>query len=177
MKRQESHVRSILKGITWRFLATGTLILIVYLVEGTIATALKVGGIEFFLKLFIYYAHERGWNLYLQGKEQTPKISLFKTISWRIMASTTTFVIAYFVLTNNGGGMESKAFTVVGIEFVAKFIIYYLHERTWQLVPSGFFRRLLRRVTGNKRQETRDEGRETRENPQAGTRNSQTRNT
>jgi len=150
MKRQESHVRSILKGITWRFLATGTLILIVYSVEGSIATALTVGSIEFFLKLFIYYGHERGWNLYLQGREQTPKISLFKTISWRFVASTTTFMIAYFVLTSNGEGMESKAFTVVGIEFVAKFVIYYLHERAWQLVPPGFFRRLLRRVTGKK---------------------------
>lgn len=154
MKKQESHVRSILKGITWRFLATGTLILIVYLVEGTISTALKVGGIEFFLKLFIYYAHERGWNLYLQGREQTPKISLFKTISWRVVASSTTFVIAYFVLTNNGEGMENKAFTVVGIEFVAKFVIYYLHERAWQTVPPGFFRKLLRRIRGGKPQTT-----------------------
>ena len=165
MKRQESHVRSILKGISWRFLATGTLILIVYLVEGTISTALKVGGIEFFFKLFIYYAHERGWNAYLQGKEQTPRISLFKTISWRFVASTTTFVIAYFVLTGNGEGMENKAFTVVGIEFVAKFVIYYLHERAWQLVPPGFFRKLLRRVTGNKKKlET--------QNPQLPTHNS-----
>ena len=154
MKRQESHVRSILKGITWRFLATGTLILIVYLVEGSITTALTVGSIEFFFKLFIYYAHERGWNLYLQGREQTPKVSLFKTISWRFVASATTFIIAYFVLTGKGDGMENKAFTVVGIEFVAKFIIYYLHERAWQLVPSGFFRRLLRRETRDERQET-----------------------
>ncbi len=144
MTRQESHLRSILKGITWRFLATGTLVLIVYLVEGSISTAINIGAIEFFLKLLIYYGHERAWNGYLQGKPQTPRVSLFKTISWRLVASTTTFVIAYLVLSNNGSGSESKAFTVVGIEFVAKFIIYYLHERAWQLVPSGFFRKLLR---------------------------------
>ncbi len=151
MTRQESHARSILKGITWRFLATGTLILIVYLVEGSISTAINIGAIEFFLKLLIYYGHERAWNSYLQGKPQTPRVSLFKTISWRLVASTTTFIIAYLVLSNNGDGTESKAFTVVGIEFVAKFIIYYLHERAWQLVPSGFFRKLLRR---EKREET-----------------------
>jgi len=145
MKRQESHVRSILKGITWRFLATGTLILIVYLVGGDISTALNIGAIEFFLKLLIYYGHERGWNVYLQGKPQTPRISLFKTISWRFLASTTTFIIAYLVFSNMDDGTENKAFTVVGIEFVAKFIIYYLHERAWQLVPAGFFRKLLRR--------------------------------
>lgn len=147
MKRQESHVRSILKGLSWRFLATGTLILIVYLVEGSIATALSIGSIEFILKLLIYYGHERLWNVYLKGQEQTPKISLFKTISWRFVASTTTFIITLFVLSSadNDIGAESKAATVVAIEFVAKFIIYYLHERAWQLVPSGFFRKLMRR--------------------------------
>lgn len=147
MKRQESHVRSILKGLSWRFLATGTLILIVYLVEGSIATALSIGSIEFILKLLIYYGHERLWNVYLKGQEQTPKISLFKTISWRFVASTTTFIITLFVLSSadNDIGAESKAATVVAIEFVAKFIIYYLHERAWQLIPPGFFRKLLKR--------------------------------
>ena len=145
MKKQESHIRSIIKGITWRFLATGTLILIVYLVGGDISTALNVGAIEFFLKLFIYYGHERAWNIYLQGKSQTPRISLFKTISWRFVASATTFIIAYLVLSGQGDGVENKAFTIVGIEFVAKFVIYYLHERVWQLVPSGFFRKIFRR--------------------------------
>ncbi len=146
MNRQESHVRSILKGISWRFLATGTLILIVFLVEGNIATALGIGSIEFILKLLIYYGHERVWNVYLKGQEQTPKISLFKTISWRFIASATTFVIAFLVLTSGEDSTgASKAATVVAIEFVAKFIIYYLHERAWQLVPPGFFRKLMRK--------------------------------
>jgi len=149
MIKQESHIRSILKGISWRFLATGTLILIVFLVEGNISTAISIGSIEFIIKLFIYYGHERLWNGYLKGKTQTPKISLFKTISWRFVASATTFIIAFFVLSSGEGsvGAESKAATVVGIEFVAKFIIYYLHERAWQLIPPGFFRKLLKQKT------------------------------
>lgn len=176
MKRQESHVRSILKGITWRFLATGTLILIVYLVDGSIGKALEIGAIEFVLKLLIYYGHERGWNVYLQGKEQTPKVSLFKTISWRLVASSTTFLIAYFVLTDSGAGVESKALTVVGIEFVAKFIIYYLHERAWQMLPPGSIRKLLRQEKRDERREARGERKEKKENSQLATRNSQLEN-
>lgn len=147
MIKQESHVRSILKGISWRFLATGTLILIVFLVEGSITTALSIGSIEFILKLLVYYGHERLWNGYLKGKTQSPKISLFKTISWRFIASVTTFVIAFFVLSSgdDSGGAENKAAVVVGIEFVVKFVIYYLHERAWQLISPGFFRKLLSR--------------------------------
>jgi len=142
MKRQESHLRSILKGISWRFLATGTLILIVFFVEGNIATALGIGSIEFFIKFFIYYGHERLWNLYLKGREQTARISLFKTIIWRFVASATTFCIAFFVL-SSGEEAGSKASMVVGIEFFTKLIIYYLHERAWQAIPPGAIRKIL----------------------------------
>ncbi len=137
---RESHLRSILKGISWRFLATGTLMLIVYLVEGSIETALRIGIIEFFLKLFIYYAHERAWAYYLDGREQTKGISFAKAVSWRILASLTTFTIAIDALQSGG-----KALIIVGIEFFAKFILYYVHERLWQLLPKGTFRKLLKK--------------------------------
>lgn len=144
----ESHVRSILKGITWRFLATGTLILIVFLVKGEIGTALNVGLKEFVIKLFIYYAHERAWAYYLKGKEQTKRISLYKSIAWRLLASLITFVVVITTLdsgdnTSEAGGIAA---IVVGIEIVAKFIVYYLHERAWQLVPAGTFRKMFNKI-------------------------------
>jgi len=152
MERQESHLRSILKGISWRFLATGTLILIVFFVEESIATALGIGSIEFFIKLFIYYGHERLWNVYLKGREQTARISLYKTIVWRFVASATTFCIAFFVLSSSGEEAGSKASMVVAIEFFAKFIIYYLHERAWQAVPLGAVRKIFGRKQQSKKQ-------------------------
>ncbi len=64
---RESHVRSLLKGLTWRFLATGTTMLIAWGTTGDVSLALKIGGIEFIAKFFVYYAHERAWLLVPQG--------------------------------------------------------------------------------------------------------------
>lgn len=58
---RESHLRSILKGFTWRILATTTTILVAYGITGQTDLALKIGAIEFFTKLLVYYAHERAW--------------------------------------------------------------------------------------------------------------------
>lgn len=57
----ESRLRSILKGLTWRFLATGTTILIALLITGDIKPALQIGAVEFVAKFVVYYLHERAW--------------------------------------------------------------------------------------------------------------------
>ncbi|MEM6722549.1 MAG: DUF2061 domain-containing protein [Bacteroidota bacterium] len=64
---RESHLRSVLKGITWRVVATSTIICIVYFTTGEIGDALKIGAIEFFIKLGLYYLHERAWQLVPAG--------------------------------------------------------------------------------------------------------------
>ncbi len=65
--RKESHLRSILKGITWRIIATTTTVSIAYAITGEIGDALKIGVIEFIGKIFIYYLHERAWQLAPRG--------------------------------------------------------------------------------------------------------------
>lgn len=60
---KDSHLRSILKAFSWRIIATLTTALIAYFVTGEIVTAITIGGIEFFLKMGIYYVHERVWLL------------------------------------------------------------------------------------------------------------------
>lgn len=67
--------------------------------------------------------------------------SLLKATSWRVLATLTTTIIAYFIT-----GQVETALTIGGIEFVLKFVIYYLHERAWQLVPRGGIRKLIYRV-------------------------------
>lgn len=66
-KAQESHLRSILKGVTWRVLATATTISITYVLTGKIDLAIQVGALEFILKLLIYYLHERAWQRVPRG--------------------------------------------------------------------------------------------------------------
>jgi len=65
--RKESHIRSILKGLTWRVIATSTIIAIAWFKTGDIQFALEMGAIEFFIKLFLYYLHERAWQVVPRG--------------------------------------------------------------------------------------------------------------
>ncbi len=64
---RESHLRSLLKGFTWRIIATTTTTTIAYFVTGEVGDALTIGGIEFVGKIFIYYLHERAWQLAPRG--------------------------------------------------------------------------------------------------------------
>jgi uncharacterized membrane protein len=58
---QESHTRSLTKGITWRFVATMTTVIVSWLVVGDVSAALQIGFFEAILKIAIYYVHERIW--------------------------------------------------------------------------------------------------------------------
>jgi adenylylsulfate kinase len=64
---RDAPLRSVAKGLTWRFTATGTTITIAYFTLGSIDTALQIGAIEFVLKFFIYYVHERAWTCVPRG--------------------------------------------------------------------------------------------------------------
>jgi uncharacterized membrane protein len=55
-------MRSLAKAMTWRITATLTTAIIAYIITGELNTAVLIGGIEFFIKFVIYYAHERAWN-------------------------------------------------------------------------------------------------------------------
>ena len=56
-----SKKRHIAKTITWRLLATATTITLAWIISGDPMIGLKVGGWEFFLKMLLYYVHERVW--------------------------------------------------------------------------------------------------------------------
>jgi uncharacterized membrane protein len=64
---RESHVRSLLKAFSWRVVATTTTASIAYVVTGEVTTALLIGGIEFVFKIFVYYGHERLWQMVPRG--------------------------------------------------------------------------------------------------------------
>lgn len=59
---KESHIRSVIKGLTWRIIASATIFVITYFTTGEMSTAITVTSIEFPVKLFIYYLHERLWQ-------------------------------------------------------------------------------------------------------------------
>ena len=66
--------------------------------------------------------------------------SLLKGISWRVLATLTTVLVAYFILRDRENAVQ-EALTIGGVEFVAKLGIYYAHERMWQRIPIGTVRK------------------------------------
>ena len=49
-----------------------------------------------------------------------------KAVTWRVVATSTTVVIAWWVTGDLSVGLE-----VGTVEFFAKLVLYYLHERFW----------------------------------------------
>ena len=61
------------------------------------------------------------------------KRSLVKTLTWRIIASTDTFIVGMFVTAHYlpQGADPKIAATIAAFEVVTKMLLYYLHERGW----------------------------------------------
>ena len=59
---RESQLRSILKAITYRITGTITTALVTLLITGDYLMALAVGSIEPWIKIVVYYLHERLWQ-------------------------------------------------------------------------------------------------------------------
>jgi len=66
----ESRTRSLLKGVTWRILATLTTVIIAWFITDDVAAALQIGFIEVLAKIAIYYVHERAWARVKLGAPQ-----------------------------------------------------------------------------------------------------------
>lgn len=67
---KDKRLRSIVKTITWRAIATITTMALVYIFTGRLDWAVTVGGIEGVLKLIFYYLHERVWDKIHWGKHE-----------------------------------------------------------------------------------------------------------
>ena len=60
------------------------------------------------------------------------KRSLLKTITWRILATTDTFLISWLIT-----GRFDWAGMIAGIEVITKMFLYYFHERGWNRIVWG----------------------------------------
>lgn len=58
--------------------------------------------------------------------KDSPKISAFKAVTWRVVGTIDTIVISY-LLTGN----VTIAFSIGGVEVFSKMVLYFLHERAW----------------------------------------------
>jgi uncharacterized membrane protein len=160
---RDSHLRSLLKAMSWRIIGTLDTVLISYLWTGHGKQALAIGGSEVITKIGLYYVHERIWARIPLGtvRRIIPRSSeddadasqplrdsslrsLLKAFSWRILGTLDTIVVSYFWTGNTG-----KALVIGGTDMLTKLLLYYLHERAWAKIPLGSVRRLLRPDIGH----------------------------
>ncbi|HIG38239.1 MAG TPA: DUF2061 domain-containing protein [Candidatus Poseidoniales archaeon] len=57
----DSQKRTIVKTLLWRFIASGTTVVVVFGLSGNITLGLTAAAIGIPLKLFMYYFYERFW--------------------------------------------------------------------------------------------------------------------
>jgi adenylylsulfate kinase len=76
---KETNIRSIVKGISWRVIATTTTIIIVYLFFGRLDLAIAAGLIETVLKVALYWGHENIWQKIHWGKKKIDPFNLWFT--------------------------------------------------------------------------------------------------
>lgn len=66
-----------------------------------------------------------------------PKIdpALYKTITWRVLASTDTLLLSFIIITLNAGeNVGLIAGYIAGAEIISKMILYYIHEKVWERI-------------------------------------------
>ncbi len=63
---------------------------------------------------------------------EKPVRSVLKSISWRIVGTIDTILIAWIIT-----GQLNTAFSIGAIELVTKMLLYFFHERVWNAVTWG----------------------------------------
>ena len=82
----ESHLRSLLKAISWRCVGTLDTFLVSFVVlnvtgaaSGGVAHAARISGgiaaVEVLTKVFLYYVHERAWGKITIGRRSNPAVA------------------------------------------------------------------------------------------------------
>ena len=65
---EESAIRSVVKTVSWRILATVTTVCVIYALTDDGDLAMTIGYLDATIKMALYYFHERIWNRSRIGK-------------------------------------------------------------------------------------------------------------
>lgn len=139
-KLKETNWRSITKLLSWRVSVTVSHLINGFIVSGLWTIGAQIAGFAVFINMFLFWAHERIWNFV--GWNRVPNnMRIFedgyprtigKSITWRILISFSNFLIPYFA---TGSWKQAAAF--LGIATITNIILYYAHERVWNMLSFG----------------------------------------
>ena len=134
MKTESAHKRHLAKAVTWRVVGTIDTIIVSWIISGNPFLGIKIGIFEAISKMILYYFHEKLW--FKSTVKKANQRHLFKTITWRLIGTLDTVLIAWMVSGNAFIGIKIGA-----LEMVSKMILYYLHEKIWYKYNFGLSRR------------------------------------
>ena len=148
----ESVLRSLLKSFSWRIIAISDTILTVFIVtcilgDCGVKNALTIGVLEFLIKFVGYYIHERIWLSIQFERRFGVTRTLYKTLSWRAIATVITFIVVGEILNTQ----DNAALYIAGIEVFTKSLLYYMHERIWLILPLGKLRTIAKNTIYGKK--------------------------
>ena len=126
--------RHFLKTISWRLVGTIDTFLLSYLIFGEFSVGVKISVLDLLIKSILYYFHEIFWFNSSFSRSATRHI--YKTISWRIIGSTNTFLLGWIFF---GNPFFATQLSIA--EIVTKMILYYLHEKVWYKFKFGLNKR------------------------------------
>ena len=127
----DSHLRAVVKGVTWRIIGTLDTFLWSWLITHEPVKAGAIASTEVFTKVGLFYLHERLWRV-LKFAPNSHLRSLVKAVSWRIVGSADTFMLS-LIFTGSG----KYAISIATTEALTKIALYYVHERAWRRVRWG----------------------------------------
>ena len=130
VKKYKAQKRHIAKAISWRFFGTLGTVVVAWIILGDPIMGLEIGVVELITKTLLYYFHERVWfNIDFPNSHRR---HLAKTITWRLVGTIDTMIIAWVISGNPWTGLQ-----VGGVEAVVKMVMYYYHERIWHHYSYG----------------------------------------
>lgn len=131
--------RLITKIVLWRIIAFLTTLIIALIETGSFKESGILSIINAVSKLIMMYGYEHIWMkisfgiVEEDGKKKETKCRVFtKTSGWRLIASTTTVILAYAVTKS-----IEEAFTIGIADFIVKTILLYIYEFIWHRVKWG----------------------------------------
>ena len=65
-------------------------------------------------------------------KSEKPIRSIAKALSWRVVGTLDTLLISYLLT-----GKMALAASIASIDFLTKMVLYFFHERLWNMVKWG----------------------------------------
>lgn len=140
MKYTEEHKRSVAKTLTVRVCFTLSHLLNGFIVTGTLAAAAQIATLATLINMFLFWAHERCWNfaqwnrkpkdglMFVDGQPRT----ISKSVTWRLLITFNNFMIPYLTT-----GSWQSAVKFLALATLFNIIIYYSHERVWNLFSWG----------------------------------------